>query len=175
MMIALAMLAPLQEVPVNTEAVEGPVFSNQCASEEYRAFDFWLGEWDVVVTGKDTIVAESRIQRLSGGCTIRETWMPEAGPQQASLSQRNHRSGRWQQLWIGADGRRVDFEGGPVDGNMVMTGYWDDIGGPGVDALIRIRWTPNASGTVRQAGEASTDHGLTWKPFFDYTYRPKAD
>ena len=145
-----------------------------CRSEAHRAFDFWIGEWDVVATGTDRQVGESRIERLSGGCAIRETWMPTNGPSGTSLSLLNHRTARWEQLWIGVDGKRVDFAGGLVDANMVLTGYWDSIGGPGKDALVRMTFTPNPDGTVRQAGEVSQDHGTRWRPFFDYTYRRKA-
>jgi hypothetical protein len=29
-------------------------------------------------------------------------------------------------------------------------------------------------GAVRQKGEISADKGATWKPYFDFTYRPVA-
>jgi hypothetical protein len=34
-----------------------------------------------------------------------------------------------------------------------------------------MTYTANPDGSVRQFGEASTDHGLTWQPNFDFTYR----
>ena len=141
-----------------------------CRTDEHRAFDFWIGEWDVVASGSEREVGESRIERLSGGCSIRETWMPKNGPSGTSLSVLNHRSKRWEQMWVGVDGKRVDFAGGLVGDDMVLTGYWDAIGGPGKDALVRMTFTPNEDGSVRQAGEISQDHGTNWRPFFDYTY-----
>ena len=30
------------------------------------------------------------------------------------------------------------------------------------------------AGAVRQLGQISLDKGATWKPFFDFTYRPVA-
>lgn len=48
---------------------------------------------------------------------------------------------------------------------MVITGKW---GGP----LVRMTYSKNADGSVRQVGEQSTDEGKTWKPSFDFTYRP---
>lgn len=159
----------------STAAQTSPAPPQPCASEDHAAFDFWIGEWDVFQTGGETKVGESTISRVSGGCAIDERWRPSSGPDGTSVSLLNHRTGRWEQLWIGGDGHRVDFTGQRVGEAMVMTGYWDDVGGPGVDALIRIHWTPNDDGSVRQSGEASSDHGGTWQPFFDFTYRPSAD
>ena len=48
---------------------------------------------------------------------------------------------------------------------MVITGKW---GGP----LVRMTYSKSANGSVRQVGEQSTDEGKTWKPSFDFTYRP---
>lgn len=144
-----------------------------CASETHAGFDLWVGEWDVFPTGTENQVANSRIEKLSGGCTIREQWMPFQGTGGISLSAVNHNSGRWEQTWVGSDGKRVDFEGGVVDGKMVLTGYWDDVGGPGRDALIRMTYSREDDASVRQFGEASTDHGVSWQPFFDFTYRPR--
>jgi hypothetical protein len=48
---------------------------------------------------------------------------------------------------------------------MVITGKW---GGP----LVRMSYSKNPDGSVRQFGEQSTDEGKTWKPSFDFTYRP---
>ena len=51
---------------------------------------------------------------------------------------------------------------------MVITGKW---GGP----LVRMSYSKNADGSVRQWGEQSTDEGKTWAPSFDFTYRPSAN
>ncbi|MEM9500922.1 MAG: hypothetical protein AAF941_03645 [Pseudomonadota bacterium] len=145
-----------------------------CSTELHSAFDFWVGEWEVFPTNSDRQVAESRIERLFSGCAIREHWMPFQGSEGGSTSLVNHKTGRWEQVWIGGDGVRVDFTGGVVDGNMVLSGYWDDIGGPGTDALVRMTYTVNEDGSVRQFGEASADHGKTWQPSFDFLYRRKS-
>jgi hypothetical protein len=50
---------------------------------------------------------------------------------------------------------------------MVIQGQW---GGP----LVRISYSKNADGSVRQFGEQSKDEGKTWATSFDLTYRPAA-
>ncbi|WP_298304793.1 hypothetical protein [uncultured Erythrobacter sp.] len=159
--------------PAETAATPPPAPPSPCESEAHAGFDLWVGEWNVFPNGSDAQVANSRIEKLSGGCTIREQWMPFQGAGGISLSAVNHNSGRWEQTWVGSDGKRVDFEGGVVDGKMVLMGYWDDIGGPGVDALVRMTYSREEDGSVRQHGEASTDHGLSWQTSFDLIYRPK--
>ena len=58
---------------------------------------------------------------------------------------------------------------------MVLVGDWKGVNGPGKDAIIRMTYSKNADGSVRQHGEQSTDHGLTWSTNFDFTYHPKAN
>jgi len=175
MLTLLYPFALLQTATAPADAAPTPPPSPppSCASEAHAGFDLWVGEWNVFPNGGENQVATSRIERLSGGCTIREQWMPFQGTGGISLSAVNHNSGRWEQTWVGSDGRRVDFEGGAVEGKMVLTGYWDDIGGPGVDALVRMTYSSEEDGSVRQHGEASTDHGLSWQTSFDLIYRPK--
>ena len=51
---------------------------------------------------------------------------------------------------------------------MVITGKW---AGP----LVRMTYSKNADGSVREFGEQSTDAGKTWSPSFDFTYRKAAN
>ena len=148
--------------------------ASACSTEQHSAFDLWVGEWDVFPTGKDNKIADSKIEKISSGCVIRETWMPLSGGGGTSMSMVNHHTGRWEQVWVGSDGTRVDFAGGPIDGAMVITGYWDGIGPGGSDVLIRMTYSLEDDGSVRQFGQGSTDHGKTWQTSFDLTYRRKA-
>jgi hypothetical protein len=170
--LALLQATPAESAPGDAQPPAKP--AGPCESVDHRAFDFWIGEWDVFTIGSDKKAGESRIEAMSGGCAIRETWMPVAGPGGTSISLVNHRTGRWEQMWIGGDGRRVDFTGGRTNAIMVLTGYWDDVGGPDQDALVRIIWREETDGAVRQKGEYSTNDGVTWGAFFDYTYKPIA-
>ena len=144
-----------------------------CTRPEHRQFDFWVGYWDVYVTGKpEKKVANSLIERLYDGCTIRENWR-SASSTGGSLNMYDPADKRWHQTWHDSSNSRAEFDGGLVDGKMVLTGYWRGVLGPG-DALMRIEYIPNVDGSVLQKGDQSADHGLTWKPNFDFTYRKSA-
>ncbi|RJY08625.1 hypothetical protein [Aurantiacibacter aquimixticola] len=71
--LALLAAVPAQDAP--PAAVQAPPF----AAEQYAAFDFWIGEWDVHANGTDQRVGENTIERVSAGCAIRETWRPVQG------------------------------------------------------------------------------------------------
>jgi hypothetical protein len=144
-----------------------------CADTAHAAFDFWLGEWDVYPNGSDKLVAHSKIEKLYGGCAVRENWMPLQGNGGGSLNSIDPATGRWHQEWIGSAPGRIDFDGGLVGREMVLTGYSSYAGGgPGKPGLVRIVYTPNADGSVRQHGLASLDEGLTWRDSYDFIYRP---
>jgi hypothetical protein len=145
-----------------------------CKSPEHRQFDFWVGTWDVSPTGQNKVVARSVIENLYGGCVIRENWMPAAGTPGGSLNTFDPADNRWHQVWMDASNARVSFDGDLVDGSMVLTGNWRGAQKPGQDALVRMTYSRLDGGAVRQKGEISTDRGTTWKPYFDFTYRPVA-
>ena len=136
-----------------------------CSAPEYHQFDFWAGRWDVY-NPKGQLVAHSLIERVYG-CGIRENWMPLAKPGGGSLSIYVPDQKRWEQFWIDSSGSRAFFTGGWNGSAMVITGKW---GGP----LVRMSYSRNSDGSVRQFGEQSTDEGENWSPSFDFTYRPAA-
>jgi hypothetical protein len=145
-----------------------------CASADHRALDFWVGRWDVYPTGSDQLVAHSLIERLYGGCAIRENWMPLGKTGGGSLSSWDPEAGSWRQTWVDSSGATVQFKGGMQSGSMVMTGWWRDVLGPGKGAEVRMTYSRLPEGAVRQHGETSVDQGRSWQPSFDFTYRPAA-
>ena len=144
-----------------------------CDGESHAALDFWVGDWDVYPNGRDNLVAHSKIEKLYNGCAIRENWMPLRGNGGGSLSGFDPVTKRWHQTWIGSAPGVVRFDGGPSDGKMVLTGWWPGSGPNGEDGLTRMTYSQIENGAVRQFGEFSEDHGLTWRPSFDFVYRPR--
>lgn len=170
--LSMALLQASPSPPASSPPAPPP-----CDSEAHGGFDFWLGEWDVYPNGSDIKIAESRIERKYRGCAVVESWMPLPGNGGAgtSLNHLDPDTGRWHQKWVGSAPGAVEFEGGVVDGKMVLVGYWPNAAGPGQDGLTRMTYTSNDDGSVRQHGEQSLDHGLSWQVSFDFIYRAKPD
>ena len=143
-----------------------------CQGTAYEAFDFWVGEWDIYPNGSDQKVADSRIEKVSAGCAVRENWMPLRGRPGTSLSAFDPATGGWHQLWVGGTPGRVFFDGGAREGKMVLTGYWGQDAA-GNRSLVRMTYSVQDDGSVRQYGQASSDHGVTWSDSFDLIYRRK--
>ena len=144
-----------------------------CVGPEHRAFDFWLGEWEV--RGADGKRAgSSRITREYGGCVIHERYDTGRGYRGESLNVYDAPRRVWHQTWVDTAGLLLLLDGGLRDGHMVLEGRTP--GADGAQTAHRIRWTPNPDGTVRQLWE-STDAAGAWKVIFDGTYvrKPRDD
>ena len=159
----------------NTQASAAtPPPAPACTAPEHRQFDFWVGYWDVYPAGQSKIIAHSLIENLYSGCTIRENWRPLSGNNGGSINMYDPGDKRWHQTWHDSQNSRVEFDGGLAGKEMVLTGFWAGVNGPGKDGLIRMVYTPNADGSVRQHGLISTDQGMTWSDSFDFTYKKSA-
>lgn len=162
----LGLSGALLHVPAAAQNTQG------CKTPQHRQFDFWVGTWDVSPTGQDKVVARSLIENIYSGCVIRENWMPVSGNPGGSMNTYDPADNRWHQVWMDAGNARVSFEGYFADGKMILTGEWRGAQGPGKDGLVRMTYSQLEGGAVRQLGQISTDKGATWKPYFDFTYRP---
>ena len=143
-----------------------------CNQPERSQFDFWVGRWDVYPTGTTKLVAHSLIEKLYGGCAIRENWMPIGGTGGGSLSAWNPKTGKWHQTWMDSSGATVMFDGGVFGNTMTIEGTWPDVVAPGRDGVVRMKYRRNPDGSVRQWGEVTEDRGKSWSPSFDFTYKP---
>jgi hypothetical protein len=170
MILATLLLAATQTAPSAP-----PPPPPGCTAEGHEQFDFWVGEWDVYPNGANQLIAHSKIEKLYAGCAVRENWMPLTGPGGGSLNGFDPATKRWHQTWIGSQPGRVEFDGGRAGDKIVLTGFWKGVNGPGQDALIRMTYTPQADGSVRQHGEQSTDQGLTWTTSFDFIYKKRKE
>ncbi|MGB8194379.1 MAG: tetratricopeptide repeat protein [Chitinophagaceae bacterium] len=164
--------APFRELMNRAEINAFP-----CRSDTLkRAFDFWVGEWDVFVTGTNNGAGHSLIQKASGDCMILENWtgfgpVPSNGK---SMNYVNTQTKKWEQLWIGSGG-----------GPNYVTRFWDGEYKDSVMQFIfeastpqgklngRFRFFNQGPNQVRQLSETSADGGKTWQSNYDFTYKRK--
>lgn len=145
------------------------VYAAACESPEHRAFDFWLGEWQVK-TAEGKFAGINRITQEYGGCVIHEHYTTGRGYSGESLN--TYDAGRkvWHQSWVDNTGTLLLLEGGIRDGKMVLEGRTT-----GDDKLVtkhRITWTPNKDESVRQFWESTNAEGK-WETAFDGIYTKK--
>jgi hypothetical protein len=145
-----------------------PCYQDKRAHE----FDFWIGEWDVYVTGTNAYAGNSVIQQISGGCAILENWQ-SAVSEGKSLNFIDDSTHKWKQVWVGS----------------YPNGKQDFVNGEYKDSVMRFSFTtPDAQGRamqgkfsffnqgpnqVRQLNETSPDGGKTWTVAYDFTYKRK--
>ena len=113
----------------------------KCCSEEYRQFDFWIGEWEV-----------SNEKGLAGSFSGTSRNFYDMNEKQ------------WKQVWTDNQGGSLNLSGGLIDGAMVLTSTQDST-------MDRITWRPYDEGSVRQHWERSDNLGKDWTTLFDGLYR----
>ncbi|MEM9383966.1 MAG: hypothetical protein AAGA68_02830 [Pseudomonadota bacterium] len=139
-----------------------------CAGEEFRTFDFWLGDWQVR-TADGKVAGANRITRREGGCVLLEQWIGASGSTGMSMNFYSPSSGRWNQVWHSASGALIDISGGWDGESMVLTGTIEYVATAAIQPF-RGTWTPLDDGRVRQFFEQSDDGGDTWQPWFEGFY-----
>jgi hypothetical protein len=144
-------------------AVAGP-----CSGPAYRAFDFWVGDWQVYgANGK--LSGTNRVQQEYDGCVIREQYASASGYNGGSVNIYDASRNVWHQTWTDAYGTLLTLEGGIKDGKMVLEG--ENKGPDGKLMKHRVTWTPQAEG-LTQLWE-TTDPKGQWQTASDVKYSKK--
>jgi hypothetical protein len=138
----------------------------------FRAFDFWIGEWDVYNNANGNLAGRNRIEAQESGCVLVERWTSASGGTGMSVNYYDAVTEQWRQVWI-ANGYYIDIEGGVDEsGSMVLVGEIHTYARK--QALpFRGTWTPNADGTVRQFFEQQDPATGAWQVWFDGRYEPR--
>jgi hypothetical protein len=137
-----------------------------------REFDFWIGEWDVYVTGTNSYAGNSVIQQISGGCAILENWK-SAMSEGKSLNFIDDSTHKWKQVWVGSypNGKQDFFNGEYKDSVMRFT--FTTLDAQGHTLQGRFSFFNQGPNQVRQLNETSPDEGKTWNVSYDFTYKRK--
>jgi hypothetical protein len=141
--------------------------AKRCDAKEFRALDFWVGEWRVTwKTPKGQPAAgRNSIQRVLDGCAIEEHWHGGDGSEGKSLTFFDPSAQRWHQTWIDTTAQPLFLDGNFEGESLVLTGK---SSAGGLQTFHKITWTPLAGG-VRQHWEQSHD-GKAWTSVFDGKY-----
>jgi hypothetical protein len=146
-------------------AAQDPTVDPCKASTEYRQFDFWIGEWDVK-NPQGKIVGSSSVQQILGDCVIFENYeTPAYAGKSFNIYDREDK--KWHQTWVDKNGVLTEYIGELKDGKMIYTA--DETRG-GKRTLLKMTFTKQSDGNVRQFGEQSTDGGKTWQTRYDLVY-----
>ena len=139
----------------------------------YRAFDFWVGEWDVRPTGHPEAKAHqhSSIQRILGGCVIFEDYAYEGGQYEGkSFNIFDVNSGKWHQTYVDSTGTSHEWDGEVRDNVMYYVGA--NLTAEGGRSWDKITYFKLDNGHVRHLSQRSKDGGKTWDTYFDADYTP---
>jgi hypothetical protein len=152
-------------LPLGAQADDMP---QACNAAAYRAFDFWLGDWNVSAPDGQ-LVGHNRVQKNFNGCVLQENWTGVKGGTGSSFNIYDAPRKVWHQTWVDSMGSLLTLEGGVKDGRMVLSG--EQVQADGKKLQNRITWAPQKDGSVRQTWEISADGGKTWKTVFDGIYK----
>lgn len=131
-----------------------------CQSLQNRAFDFWLGEWQVTTPSRPNWTASSKITLSNDGCSINEAYRAPGGYAGTSVNFYDAGRGQWHQTWIDNQGNPLYLNGGFKDGAMVLS-----------DGSNEITWTPLPDGRVRQHWRNLQEADPDKQTLFDGYYR----
>ena len=145
-----------------------------CCSEDFRQFDFWLGDWEAF-TPDGKLAGTNHIIVLMDSCIVQENWVSARGKYRGtSYNFFNSATKNWHQTWIDNQGGNLLLDGKFQDGKMILTSK--EVKGPNGNSIFnRITWTPHPDGTVRQLWESSADGKKNWTIAFDGTYKKKKE
>ncbi len=133
--------------------------NQNCNSENHRAFDFWLGDWEVY-NKKGDHIGSNNIHLIQNGCGIQENWTSKGGGTGTSYNFYDSKTEKWYQSWISNSGNALLLSGGYHDGKMEMQSQLIE------GKIDRIKWIPQKDSSVLQIWEISTDKGETWQEIF---------
>jgi hypothetical protein len=164
-------LASIRDDPAFAKVVDkADTVARPCAHHpEYRQFDFWVGEWDVVATQGHDPAGSSSIQLILDQCVLLENWT--GGLTGKSFNHYDTTTKKWIQDWVDSQSNSVHFEGALENG--VMSFHADNVNPDGTHSRRHLQFFKLDDDHVRQFSQQSTDGGQTWNVEYDLTYNRK--
>jgi hypothetical protein len=154
---------------VAAEAAE-QISTSGCSDAAYNKLDFWVGNWDVYVSGK--LDGTDVVEKILKHCAIVENWREADGSGEGkSLFYYVAATKSWKQVWV--------TDAGPLKEKQLIAEFPDGgvrfqgeiLDRDGTSHLDRTTLTPLPGGKVHQVIEISHDAGKTWQTTYDAEYK----
>ena len=154
-----------------------------CTGAEFRQFDFWIGDWDLVVRARSAPTSDQwgeakghqHVESILAGCAIAEHFTAE-GPgtpwSGASYSSWQPKLGAWRQTWVDDSGGYLAFRGSVEHGAMTLYGEPRDVGGKRVQ--MRMVFQDVTASSLHWEWQRSDDDWATAAPMITIDYRRSA-
>ena len=137
----------------------------------YRQFDFWIGEWEVFGP-KGKKAGDSKIELILDSCIVLENWTSAAaGYAGKSFNTFNANTGQWQQTWVDNVGGSTEYLEGKFEDKKMTFLTKPFPFAKDTMAVRRLTFYNLSADKVRQHGEISKDHGVSWSTEYDLEYR----
>lgn len=156
-----------QEAAEEAEATV-PAPPEPCTGEAYRAFDFWVGEWDVHMPD-GTLAGTNIIEPINGGCALLERYTVGGTLYGQSYNFYDPVRETWTQIWL-SPGVIIRMEG-PIseDGVLALHGTITATTQAVTQAFVG-RWTLQDDGTVLQEFWSQNPESEEWTNGFTGIY-----
>ncbi|HWI19910.1 MAG TPA: DUF1579 family protein [Vicinamibacterales bacterium] len=182
MLLTVALLAVILQAP-SPQPVAAPAPKPfDCTGPEYRQFDFWVGDWDVVPNPATRPAnapppqpgvtrPRNTITKIQGGCVIHESWNDGRGGTGESYNVFDRVKQQWHQTWVDNIGGLHSYWGELKNGSMVYIGEVPLGPTQRVQGrrTLRVTFTPMGPNQMRQSAETLNSDG-TWTSGYDFLY-----
>lgn len=162
-MIQFALIAAAAAASTPAPAPAGPP---NCSAPEYRALDFWAGDWDIDFDASPGVIghAFNHVTRdEQGDCVIAEHFqLPATHYTGASYSIYDRRLKQWRQTWVDNQGFVFVLTGGPVEGQPYAFELRTTERTGKQNTIMRMTWTKEGPDRLTWRWQAEQPDG-SWK------------
>lgn len=150
-----------------------------CSNDEYRQFDFWIGDWEAFgINGSKA--GDSKVTVILDSCIILEEWTSatiQRGLRYAGKSFNTYNAGtkQWQQTWVDNAGGSNEYLLGKFANDQIIYSSTPFKFSKDTTAIRKMTFTNLGTGKLRQHGQISKDNGISWSTEYDLEYRRKAN
>ena len=139
-----------------------------CAGDHFRAFDFWIGDWQVLNSQNGAFAGYSSIEVMLDSCVLLENWYGSGPSVGKSFNHYDVRSGMWKQKWLDNFASNIEFTG-TIKNDTAH--YYNTLINPqnGTKIFNRMMIAKVSDNEVHQIWEQSQD-SITWTSAFDGQY-----